>query len=132
MDKPRALVVEDEGSLADIYSEALRAAGFETEVIMGGLTAIMRVAADAPDLIVLDLHLPNISGADILRQIRANERMANTHVIVATADAVMAETVREEADVVLIKPVSFRQLRDMATHFRLSHTQADQPDSTLP
>ncbi|MBN1889132.1 MAG: response regulator [Thermoflexales bacterium] len=125
MDKPRALVVEDEGSLADIYSEALRAAGFETEVIMGGLTAIMRVAADAPDLIVLDLHLPNISGADILHQIRANERMANTYVIVATADAAMAETVQEEANVVLIKPVSFRQLRDMATRFRLSHTQAD-------
>ena len=125
MDKPRALVVEDEGSLADIYSEALRAAGFETEVIMGGLTAIMRVAADTPDLIVLDLHLPNISGADILHQIRANERMANTYVIVATADPVMAETVREEANVVLIKPVSFRQLRDMATRFRLSHTQTD-------
>jgi len=124
MDKPLAIVIEDEGSLAEIYSEALRAAGFETEVILGGLTAFMRVAATTPALIVLDLHLPNISGADILRQIRSNERLKNTRVILATADSVMAKTLRPEADMVLIKPISFRHLRDLATQIRSSITKS--------
>lgn len=116
-DKPFAMIIEDEGSLADIYSEALRAAGFETEVVLGGLTALMRVAATTPVLIVLDLHLPNISGVDILRQVRANERLGQTHVIVATADPTMAEPLRSEVDQVLIKPVSFKQLRDLAMQY---------------
>ncbi len=112
--KPFAIVIEDEGSLADIYSEALRAAGYEVEVILGGLTALMRVASAVPQLVVLDLHLPNVSGADILRQIRTDERLAHTHVIIATADMTMADALRKEADEVLIKPVSFSQLRDLA------------------
>ncbi len=116
-DKPLALVIEDEGALADIYSEALKGAGFETEVVMGGLTALMRVATTTPTLIVLDLHLPNVSGLDILRQIRANERLAKTHIIIATADSVLADTLRTEVDLVLIKPISFRQLRDLAIRF---------------
>jgi DNA-binding response OmpR family regulator len=120
--KPFAIVIEDEGSLADIYSEALRAAGFEVEVILGGLTALMRVASATPHLVVLDLHLPNVSGADILRQIRADERLASTHVIIATADMTMAENLRKDADEVLIKPVSFSQLRDLAKQRFFPHT----------
>ncbi len=117
MDKPLALIIEDESSLADIYSQSLRAAGYETEVILGGLTALMRVATTKPDLVILDLHLPNVSGTGILRQIQADERLANTRVIIVTADSAMGEALRSEADLVLIKPVAFKQLRDLAARF---------------
>lgn len=124
MDKPLALIIEDEGSLADIYSHALQAAGFETEVILGGLTALLRVAATTPTLVVLDLHLPNISGADILRQMRADTRLKNTRIIIATADSTMADTLKDEADMVLIKPITFKQLRDLARRFLPTSEQA--------
>jgi DNA-binding response OmpR family regulator len=114
MSKRLALVIEDDGNLAEIYSEALMAAGFETEVILGGLTALTRLGAVLPAVVVLDLHLPSVSGVNILRQIRADKRLTNTRVILTTGDVNMAETLRTEADLVLIKPVSFKQLRELA------------------
>ena len=63
---------------------------------------------------MLDLHLPHVSGPDILRHIRVDARLTETRVIVATAHARIAESIRREADLVLLKPISFSQLRDLA------------------
>ncbi len=97
-----------------IFSEALQAAGFETEIIRSGDTALARLAVTTPDVVVLDLHLPHVSGPDILRHIRADARLTEIRVIVATAHARIAESIRREADLVLLKPISFSQLRDLA------------------
>jgi CheY-like chemotaxis protein len=53
-----------------------------------------------------------------LRQIRADARLAGTRVIIATADPLMAQTLNDAADLVLIKPISFSQLRDLAKQLR--------------
>ncbi|MEE9616797.1 MAG: response regulator [Anaerolineae bacterium] len=109
-----ALIIEDDRDAATIFSEALHAAGFETEIIRSGDTALARLAVTTPDVVVLDLHLPHVSGPDILRHIRADARLTETRVIVATAHAHTAESIRREADLVLLKPISFSQLRDLA------------------
>ena len=114
MKPPLALIVEDDPDLAMIFANALQDAAFETETIRDGQTALARLANTTPAIVVLDLHLPYISGPDILQQIRADARLAETRVILATADPVMADTLQEEADLVLLKPVSFDQLRDLA------------------
>lgn len=114
MDKSSALIIEDDEDLSLIFSEALQAAGFETEIIRRGDVALERLATTTPDVVVLDLHLPRVAGMDILHQIRTDKRLAGTRVIVATAHPNMAETLRDEADLVLLKPVSFSQLRDLA------------------
>jgi DNA-binding response OmpR family regulator len=115
-----ALIIEDEADLATIFSEALKAGGFKTEIIQDGAVAIERLKEVEPIVVILDLHLPHVSGPDILRQIRADERLKDTRVLVATADASLAETLVDEADLVLLKPVSFAQLRMMAE--RLAHS----------
>jgi two-component system, cell cycle response regulator DivK len=109
-----ALIIEDDEYLAEIFSLTLQEAEFEIEIIRDGKAALARLAAITPALVVLDLHLPYISGEDILRQIRADERLAGTRVMLATADAIMAENLREEADLVLLKPISTNQLRELA------------------
>lgn len=109
-----ALIVEDDENLADIFSIALQAAEFEIEVVNDGRTALTRLAAITPSLVVLDLHLPFVSGKDILQQIRSEERLAETRVMLTTADAIMADSLREQADLVLLKPISVSQLRDLA------------------
>ena len=114
MAKLQGLIVEDDEDLSVIFSEALQAAGFETEIIKSGDTALERLAVTTPDVVVLDLHLPRVAGMDILHQIRADERLAGTRVIVATAHPRMAESLRDEADLVLLKPISYSQLRDLA------------------
>ena len=109
-----ALIVEDDPDIAVFFSEALRDAGFEVDLARTGDAALVRLAASVPDVVVLDLHLPNVSGTDILRQIRADARLAGVRIIVASADSSRAEELREQADLVLVKPISFNQLRDLA------------------
>jgi two-component system cell cycle response regulator DivK len=109
-----ALIIEDDERLAMIYAEALRSAGFEPEIIQDGRTAQTRLQEIIPTLILLDLHLPHISGDELLRQIRADARLQNSVVMLATADAIMAEGLRVDSDLVLLKPISFIQLRDLA------------------
>jgi CheY-like chemotaxis protein len=120
--RPFAIVIEDEADLATIFSEALKAGGFDTETISDGAKALERLKVLEPQVIILDLHLPNVDGREILRHIRADERLVDVRVLVATADSHMAELVEPEADLVLLKPISFMQLQVLAR--RLSRSMA--------
>jgi two-component system, OmpR family, response regulator ResD len=113
--KPFSLIVEDDEDLSVIFAEALKSAGFETEMVRNGRVAMGRLAEISPDVVILDLHLPEVAGTTILAYIRSETRLASTLVVVATADAVMGEQLRDTADFVLIKPISFGQLRDLTT-----------------
>jgi DNA-binding response OmpR family regulator len=110
-----ALIIEDEYDVSIIFAQALRAAGFETEIVRSGDTALTQLTCMTPDVVVLDLHLPRVPGTQILEQIRADPRLSSTRVIVATAHPQLAESVKGQTDWVLNKPVSFGQLRDLAT-----------------
>ena len=114
MGKLLAFIIEDEEGIANVSAAAMRTAGFETEVIRDGSTALARLDAVAPALVLLDLNLPGVSGFDILNQIRAEPRLKETKVIIVTGDPVGAEPVYELADLVVIKPFSFDQLHDFA------------------
>jgi CheY-like chemotaxis protein len=123
-----ALIIEDNRELAIIFSQALQAAGFATGIMLDGDQALARLAITTPDVVVLDLHMPRVSGVEILRRIRADARLAGTRVIVATADMRATDMLQDQADLVLIKPVSFTQLRDLAG--RLAPPRS-RPDSVL-
>ncbi len=114
MNQKFGLIIEDEEDLATIFSEALKAGGFQTEVIYDGYLAQQRLKEICPDVVVLDLNLPHVDGNQLLIQIRDDPRLAKTRVLVATADANMAEMLDREADLILLKPISFIQLRTMA------------------
>jgi DNA-binding response OmpR family regulator len=109
-----ALVVEDHVDSAIIFSEAVKRAGFDVETIRDGAVALERLAAVEPDIVILDLNLPHVSGMDILRQIRSDPRLANTRVVVVTAHDEMVNSIQDQADLVLIKPVAFSQIRKLA------------------
>jgi len=113
MTKPFVYVVEDDPKLNEIITITLQD-DFELESSMDGDEALKRIREIVPDIVVLDLNLPGTSGADLLTYIRADERLNNTRVILATADERQAETLTNEADIVLLKPVSPAQLKDMA------------------
>jgi two-component system, OmpR family, KDP operon response regulator KdpE len=114
MSKPLALIIEDNPEIAKILSLSLRNE-FEVESITDGNSAIARLAQVVPVLIVLDLHLPDVPGMDIFTRIRSDARLKATKVIVCTADALRAEMLRGQADLVLLKPISPGQLRELAS-----------------
>ena len=111
---PLAMVIEDDEKLSIIFSEAVKQAGFTPRTIRTGDVALQDLGAFQPWLVILDLHLPHVSGETILKAIREDPRMAKTQVIITTADVTMAKLLEEQGDLVLIKPVSFTQLRDLA------------------
>ena len=116
----RALIIEDDEDLANIFAEALRGVGFDVEHVADGQVAQQRLRnGQPPYLILLDMHIPHISGADLLTNlIRREERFADTIVIITTADARMGEAYTEQADFVMIKPISFVQLRDLTSRLK--------------
>jgi two-component system cell cycle response regulator DivK len=115
-----ALIIEDDEDLASIFAEALRGIGYEVELVADGRVAQERLkSGSAPFLILLDMHLPHVSGADLLTNlIKQDERFAKTMVIITTADARMGDTYGDQVDFVLIKPISFVQLRDLTSRLK--------------
>ena len=115
-----ALIIEDDEDLASIFAEALRGVGFDVELVADGTAAQERLKHGPPPfLILLDMHLPHISGADLLTNvIKRDERFRKTIVIITTADARMGEAYTEQVDFVMIKPISFVQLRDLTSRLK--------------
>jgi DNA-binding response OmpR family regulator len=113
-----AFVIEDDQDLSNIFTEALKAAGFQVETIRDGAIAKQRLKEAKPEIVILDMHLPNVDGAELITQIRADERLNQTRVILATADALLGEYFDKKADLVLIKPISFSQLRDLTARYK--------------
>jgi len=113
MTKPLVLIVEDDPTQNQIFSITLKN-DFRVETFTDGDSALARLEEIAPALLVLDLHLPGVPGSDILTQVRADERMTETRVILTTADEQQADFLRDQADIILLKPVSPGQLRDLA------------------
>lgn len=123
MRKQLALIIEDEPKLAEIFSLAL-SKDFEVQVAYDGQSGLDRLAEIVPAVIVLDLHLPRISGKTILKQIKADERLSQCRIIIATADAFMVDELREDVDIVLLKPISVSQLNQLANRLCLDLFEA--------
>jgi CheY-like chemotaxis protein len=116
--KPLAFIVEDNQDTVVIFQKALELAGYEVKVALDGAVAQKQLGVIVPALIILDLHMPNVSGDVLLKQVRADERLESTRVFLATADANMASHLRDQAELVLLKPIGFSQLKELAERFR--------------
>jgi DNA-binding response OmpR family regulator len=115
--KPIALVVEDDENLANAFGYALEA--FDVKIIFHGGEALDWLKnGNVPNVVVLDLNLPGAQGTDILDFIRAEERLKSVRVIVTTANDRVAETLHGQADLVLLKPVGYRQLQELADRLK--------------
>lgn len=106
----RILLVDDEPLITDSLTYSLRREGFEVKAVVDGAQALKAVDEYQPDLIVLDLMLPDISGLEVCRRLRTN---STTPVVMLTArgeeiDRVLGLEVG--ADDYLAKPFSFREL----------------------
>jgi len=104
------LVVDDEPSYAEALTVSLRREGFEVTVVADGSSAIAEIEANPPDLVLLDVMLPGMSGVDVCRQVR---KSSSVPVIMVTAraeeiDAVVGLEVGADDDVT--KPYRLREL----------------------
>jgi two-component system, OmpR family, phosphate regulon response regulator PhoB len=110
---PRILVVEDEIDVALLISYNLEAEGYIAESVARGDEAELRLAEDAPDLLILDWMLPGLSGIEICRRLRAREATRTLPIIMVTARREESERVRGlavGADDYVVKPFSVIEL----------------------
>ncbi len=80
----KILIVEDDTLISGVYATRFRAEGFEVSVAADGQAAIERLRSNLPDILLLDLQIPKISGIDVLKRIRSTLAMKNLPVIVFT------------------------------------------------
>lgn len=118
MDKPFALLIEDDRDIAALFRHVLDMAGYHTEIALNGIEAMELLSSETPDIVLLDLQLPGISGVDILKKMRADERLSTVPVVVVTAYAYFANSLPVEPDLFLLKPVDIHDLSTLIQRLR--------------
>jgi len=123
----RILLVDDEPDVRDVLAEYLRTEGFEVCEAADGLAALERALSDRPDLIILDLNLPKLSGSEVFRRLRTVD---DTPVIMLTARVNELDRVvglELGADDYVGKPFSPREVVARVKNVLRRHRAAFQP-----
>src|SRR4029453_3479095 len=114
MPKHRVLIVEDEHDIAGLIKHTLERGGdADVEVVGSGDAALKAVSARPPDLIILDLNLPVLSGVEVCRILRGRADGRNVPIIMLTARTAEQDRVNGlemGADDYVTKPFSLREL----------------------
>jgi two-component system cell cycle response regulator DivK len=116
----RILVVEDNARNLKLVRDVLQFSGYEVIEATSGEDGVRLAAEASPDLILMDLQLPGIDGAEALRRIRANDRIRDVPVVAVTASAMDADRDRAFAsgfDGYVEKPISVRRLPQQVRDF---------------
>jgi DNA-binding response OmpR family regulator len=90
----KILIIEDETALADVLERNLRARGFEAKAVETAEAAILSMAEDWPDGLVLDINLPDDTGWEVLRKLGAKSR-SRLHIVVISAAPISQKRVAE-------------------------------------
>jgi len=109
----KVVIVEDEKDLAELLAFNLQKEGWQTMVALDGKSGLELVTAERPDLVILDLMLPELTGIEVCKQLRRQERTAAIPVIMVTAKGEEIDRVvgfEVGADDYLVKPFSTREL----------------------
>jgi two-component system phosphate regulon response regulator PhoB len=109
----RVLLVDDERDLLSVLEFNLRSAGFDTILATTGEEALAQVRRNLPDLVLLDLMLPDLAGTEVCRQIKADPRTKHVPVVMLTARGDEVDRVvgfELGADDYVTKPFSVREL----------------------
>jgi twitching motility two-component system response regulator PilG len=107
MDKNKILVVEDEESLLKLESILLSSKGYVVSGVMDGKSALDAIKNNRPDLVILDVMLPELDGFEVCRNIKENPETCNIPVVMLTAKKSVQDLERGKtvgADAYITKP----------------------------
>ena len=128
MDQKTVLIVEDEEDAAELFAEMMRVSGFRVIKTSKSTPALSLMTAEKPDVILLDIMMPEISGLDILRQMRRDPTLAKIPVIVVTAKSMPADIkngMEAGASTYLTKPVGYLELKEAVERALANSTLAN-------
>ncbi len=129
--RPRVLIIEDERALTEVLVYNLEREGYETVVAHDGTEGLRKAQMLLPDLVLLDLMLPGLSGIEICRELRAGERTRDVPIIILTAKAEETDQVvgfSLGADDYVTKPFSVKVLLQRIKALQRRHGGAEPVD----
>ena len=115
MSQKSVLIIEDEEDAADMFAEMMRVSGYRVLKTSSSTPALTLMATEKPDVVILDIMMPEISGLDILRQMRQDPGLAKIPVVVVSAKSLPADIkigMEAGASTYLTKPVGFTEVKD--------------------
>jgi two-component system phosphate regulon response regulator PhoB len=121
------LIVEDEADAAELFAEMMRVSGFRVRKTSSSTPALSMMTEEKPDIVLLDIMMPDVSGLDILRQMRHDPALAAIPVVVVSAKSMPADIrngMEAGASTYLTKPVGFLELKEAVERALGSQTSA--------
>jgi DNA-binding response OmpR family regulator len=115
----RIYVVDDEPDMVELLATVLKGEGHEIETFTDGRAALARVLEEPPDLLLLDLMMPDLDGFELLKLLRLDARGSDVMVLVVSArtgHSAQLETLQLGANAYLYKPFSPRELAMQVQH----------------
>jgi len=110
----KIVIIEDEPDTAEMYAEMMRISGYEVVKYFGGLSAVAQLVDQQPDVVVLDLMMPDLSGLEVLNYIKEQPGLSSLPVIIVSAKTMPEDVeagLKAGAVAYLTKPVSFSDMR---------------------
>ena len=108
------MIVEDEPDAAEMFAEMMRVSGFRVLKLFSSGPAMPAIISEKPDLIILDVMMPDVSGLEVLRFMRREPKLADIPVIVVSAKSMPSDIktgLDAGASLYLTKPVGFLDLK---------------------
>ena len=108
------MIIEDEPDAAEMFAEMMRVNGFRVLKMFSSVPAIPMLAHEKPDVVILDIMMPDISGLEVLRYMRRETELAEIPVIVVSAKSMPSDIkvgMDAGASIYLTKPVGFLDLK---------------------
>jgi DNA-binding response OmpR family regulator len=108
------MIIEDEPDAAEMFAEMMRVNGFRVLKMFSSVPAIPMLTQEKPDVVILDIMMPDISGLEVLRYMRREAELASIPVIVVSAKSMPGDIkvgLDAGASIYLTKPVGFLELK---------------------
>lgn len=120
MERRKILIVEDNASLLDILIQFVKRAGYQPLVADTGAAALAWISVTRPDLILIDLGLPDMTGESVIESLKADPRTRAVPIIVQTAFESNERTDRAldiGADEVMVKPINLKTITEVLRRY---------------
>ena len=130
----KILIVEDEPDIRDTLSYNFEKEGFEVLSSPNGKSALKLLESNEPNIVILDLMLPDMSGLDICRQIKNDKKLSDTSIIMLTAKSEEVDRIvgfELGADDYVTKPFSVRELILRVKVLIKKHTTTEHKDTSI-
>ena len=130
----KILIVEDEPDIRDTLSYNFEKEGFEVLSSPNGKSALKLLESNEPNIVILDLMLPDMSGLDICRQIKNDKKLSDTSIIMLTAKSEEVDRIvgfELGADDYVTKPFSIRELILRVKVLIKKHTTTEHKDTSI-